>query len=189
MTRPLLRWMSLLAIALIGGKPGQAQTNPIGSIAPAPILVTVDGQYQYFSKLYYPGEEKPRQPRSVVVLNFMSLKCAPCRKELPLLVEVVRPIVERGREKGVHIRLFLVSTDPLSSKEGLKTFLGKQGIDLAAEVLLDPYHKAADKFGVTAIPRTFVISSQGRITADIAGVVDNYPNILRNGIKAALKDK
>jgi thiol-disulfide isomerase/thioredoxin len=184
----LLRWISYLAILVICGEAGWAQTNQVGSAAPTPILVTFDGQYQYFSKLYYSGDERPREPRSVVVLNFMGLKCAPCRKELPILLEVMRPIVARGREKGIPIRFFLVSTDPLSSKEPLKEFLEEQGIDLATEVLLDPYKKAAEKFGVTNIPRTIVVSAQGRITADITGAGDDYKSLLRSGIRAALKE-
>ncbi len=64
----------------------------------------------------------------------------------------------------------------------------EQKIDPDREVLLDPYKRASSEFGVLSIPRTFVISPQGRITADIAGLVDDYKNILLTGILTALKE-
>ena len=175
--------------ALLAQLPARAEDST-GKVAPAPILVTMDGHYVHLGKLYYPGAEKPREPRSVVVLNFMGLKCAPCRRELPLFLEVVRGAVqsETLQKSGVGIRYFVVSTDPLSAKEALRAFLAEQGIDPDHEVLLDPYRKAAEKFGVNGIPRTFVISPRGRIAADIAGATADYKTTLRKGIVAALKE-
>ena len=182
-----------LVIALICASLVRLSASAADSVeetAPAPILVTLDGQYIHLGKLYYPGADKPREPRSVVVLNFMGLKCAPCRRELPLFLEVVRGAVqsETLQKSGVGIRYFVVSTDPLSAKEALRAFLAEQGIDPDHEVLLDPYRKAAEKFGVNGIPRTFVISPRGRIAADIAGATADYKTTLRKGIVAALKE-
>ncbi len=162
-----------------------------GEAAPAPILVTMDGQYIHLAKLYYPGADKPREPRAVVVLNFMGLKCVPCRKELPQFLEVVRGAArsETIQKSGVGLRYFVISTDPLSVKEDLRAFLVEQGIDPSREVLLDPYKKAAEKFGVNGIPRTFVISPTGKILADIAGATADYKVVLRKGIVAAIKEK
>lgn len=166
-----------------------AETNLVGTLAPAPVLADLNGNYHYLSRLYYEGNEKPQRPRFVVVLNFMSLKCPPCRKELPLFLEVIRPAIEQSKQAVSPIRFYLVSTDPLSAKEGLRTFLIEQKIDPQTEVLLDPYRKAAEKFGVSRIPRTFVISPEGRITADITGAVDDYKKRLQDGIEAAMKAK
>ena len=182
-----------LVIALICASLVRLSASAADSVeetAPAPILVTLDGQYIHLAKFYYPGAEKPREPRSVVVLNFMGLKCAPCRKELPLFLEVVRGAAksETIQKSGVGFRYFVISTDPLSTKEALRAFLAEQGIDPDSEVLLDPYRKAAEKFGVNGIPRTFVISPRGRIAADIAGATADYKTTLRKGIVAALKE-
>jgi thiol-disulfide isomerase/thioredoxin len=166
-----------------------AETNLVGSLAPAPVLINLDGGYQYLSHFYYEGNEQPRRPRSVVVLNFMGLQCAPCRKELPLFLEVVRPALEGSKKAGLSMRFYLVSTDPLSAKDELRKFLIGQKIDPQTEVLLDPYRKAAEKFGVSGIPRTLVISQEGRITADITGAVDDYKKRLQDGIETAMKPK
>lgn len=184
----------LFLFAMVFGEMLWAQGPQIGAMAPTPVLVKFDGQYQFLSKLYYQGEDRLREPRTVVVLSFMGLKCPPCRKELPLLLEVMRPLVSRGQEKNIPIRFFLVSTDLLSAKETLRAFFEEQGVDLASEVLLDPYGKAAMQFGKVKekedfkIPRTFVVSAQGRITADITGASDHFKVLLREGIRAALKE-
>ncbi len=174
-------------IAVVTVRNSMAATNSVGSLAPAPVLINMDGEYQYLSRLYYEGAKQPRRPRSVVVLNFMGLNCPPCRKELPLFLEVVRPALKKSREKGLSMRFYLVSTDPLSAKKELRKFMTKQKIDPKTEVLLDPYHKAAEKFGVSGIPRTFVISPKGRIIADISGAVKDYKKRLQNGIENAMK--
>lgn len=176
-----------LAIALIGGTVVFAQADLVGTTAPAPILVTMDQRYQFLSKLYYSGEERPREPRAIVALNFMGLKCAHCRKEMPIFLEIMRPLAERSRTNSTPIRYFLISTDPLSSKAALGKFFDEQKIDVASEVLLDPYKKAAEKFGVTNIPRTLVISSKGQVMADIKGAPDGYKQQLIEGVRAALK--
>lgn len=184
--------MFVVSVALFGlpiVSSDASQTNRVGSAAPAPVLINLDGQYEYLSHLYYEGAEQPRRPRSVVVLNFMGLKCAPCRKELPLFLQVLRSAMKYGEKSGQPVRFYLVSTDPLSAKDDLRKFLSQQKVDPETEALLDPYGKTAEKFGVTGIPRTFVISPQGRITADIAGAVDDYKKLLQNGIRIALKEK
>ncbi len=107
-----------------------------------------------------------------------------------MFMEVMRSACEskKVKELGVSIRYYVVSTDPLSAKEELRKFLADQNIDVATEVLLDPYKKAAEKFGVNGIPRTIVISPKGRITADITGAIDDYRMVLRKGLAAAIKD-
>lgn len=168
---------------------GFASTNLVGTAAPTPVLVTLSGNYHMLEKLYYPGAERPQEPRSAVVLNFMSLKCAPCQKELPLFLNVVQPAVETASQAKTPLRFYLVSLDPLSAKSRLRQYMEERKINLETELLLDPYSKAAEKFGVTSIPRTIVITPRGRIVADISGAVDNFEGQLRRGIEAALSDK
>ena len=166
-----------------------ASTNRVGTAAPTPVLVTFSGNYHMLEKVYYPGAERPQEPRSAVVLNFMSLKCAPCQKELPLFLNVVRPAVEAASQTKNPLKFYLVSLDPLSAKSRLRPYMEERKINLETELLLDPYSKAAEKFGVTGIPRTIVITPRGRIVADISGAVDNFEERLRSGIEAALSDK
>lgn len=178
----------LLAVTLLFPGVSLFAANPpnrVGTLASAPVLVTFDGQYQYLSKLFYQGEEKPRQPKSIVVLNFMGMNCSPCKKEMPIFLEVMRSAIEAGEKSGESIRFYMISIDPLSLKDELRLFFKEQKVDVDTEVLLDPYRKAAEKFSVGSIPRTFVISAGGLITADISGNVRDYRKRLINGINAA----
>jgi len=141
------------------------------------------------SNFCYAGDERPNAERSAVVLNFMSVKCEPCKQELPQFLTVMRSSIGSASKSGGALRFFIVSVDPLSEKESLRKYIEERHVNLESELLLDPYHKAADKFGVTSIPRTIVISSQGVVVSDIAGIVDNYAEHLRIGVEAALKTK
>jgi thiol-disulfide isomerase/thioredoxin len=187
MTSPKYILLFFFGIAGIGTQRVFSQTNLEGTAAPVPVLSTFSGQYQMLSKLYYAGTERPQEPRSVVVLNFMSLNCVPCQKELPQFLAVMRPAIDSAAKSGTPLKFFLVSLDPLSAKGQLRTFIEDRKIDLETELLLDPYHKAADKFGVVSIPRTVVITSRGVVAADIAGAVDDYAERLRGGVEAAFK--
>ncbi len=177
--------MGIMAPAQMAGKDAHAVDD---AFAPAPTFVRFDGTYQFLSHLYYPCPEQPRRPRSVVVLNFMGLNCPPCAKELPIFLEVVRPSIEAAEAEGRRVKFFAVSLDPLSERERLKRFLNHFGIDTATETLLDPYQRGAARFGVSGIPRTLVIAPNGRITADITGLVENYRALLTQGIQSALEE-
>lgn len=128
----------------------------------------------YLSEICYPGEEKPRKPKATVVLNFMASDCAPCKEKLPLFLKVVR-----GYSKD-NVRAFLVATDPLSQRERLQAVLNDYQVDCG--VLLDPYKKACERFAVSSIPRTFVISDSRQIIARIAAGKD-YEKKLRAALK------
>lgn len=159
---------------------------------PTPVLLTFDGKYQFMANLYYSGELQKRKDRSVVVLNFMSLDCGPCRKELPIFKQVIDHFSDETKdldnENDIKIRFFVVSLDPLSKKEELRELFKKESIDLD-RVLLDPYRKAAEKYDVTAIPRTLLISERGELKGEIKGAVENYEKILNEMIVKALKSE
>ena len=177
----LSRWLAIMACMFAWT--ACAQTNTVGTAAPTPVLATFDGQYQFLGKLYYAGESRAKDPKSVVVLSFMALECAPCRKELPVFLEVMR---KAALTPGTPVRYFLVNLDKLSRKEELRVYLEGAGVKTETEVLLDPYHKASNSFGVIATPRTFVISPAGRIVADISGAVDEYRVALTQGLEKAM---
>ncbi len=183
----------VFALMFISGWPSitmAGETEDHNGEATAPlrsVLVTFNGQYQYLSRLYYPGPERIRQPRSVVVLKFMSLDCLPCRKILPTFLRVARAAAEQADESGDRFRFFLVSIDRLSARDKLLEYLKAHGIDPDTEVLLDPYQKTAEQFEVRGIPRTFVVSAQAQITADITGAGEDYQQVLVRGIETALQ--
>jgi peroxiredoxin len=110
----------------------------------------------------------------VVVLNFWSLGCAPCRAEIPQLNRLVKDFTD----KDVVFIAF--------------------GLDRAKDVqaslkeLNFSYHLVPDssgiaaKFDVSAYPTHFVIDKKGRIYADLEGASENRHDDLRVLIAGAL---
>ena len=138
--------------------------------APAPPMITLAAQHIFLSQIYYPGEERPRQPRSTVVFYFTGMDCAPCKLLMPHFLEVVRHVQEAGRDRAHPLRLFMVNTDSLGRNDEVLAYVNDLGINPDSEVLLDPYKKASEAFGVTGIPRIFVVSPHGEISASMTGM-------------------
>lgn len=155
-------------------------TDMFPRIAPPIVLRNMSGEYIFLSHFCYPGKEKPRKKRSVVVLNFMQSDCAPCRKEIPMFLKVV------GEYKGKGVKAFLVSTDDISKRDDLKKML--EYLEVNCEVLLDPYKVACKKLGVVGIPQTFVLSPTSQIVAKF-GLADDFETSLREVLKKLVQQE
>jgi peroxiredoxin len=90
----------------------------------------------------------------VVLVNFWSTTCPPCRKEMPDLEKLHRTLANRGftvlaisHEEGAEVADFI--------QKGRYTF----------PVLLDPGKQAFRAFGVEGIPQSFLFDRSGRLTA------------------------
>ncbi|MBM4148978.1 MAG: TlpA family protein disulfide reductase [Lentisphaerae bacterium] len=145
---------------------------------PRLVLRDIEGNYLCLSDVCYEGEEQPRKPKWVVVLNFMSVNCPPCKREMPTFLEIART------KKSDGVRSFLVSWDRLSDSDKLATYVKEMNVD--CDVLLDPYQIAGDKLGVDSVPRTFVVSRDGSIVGDIAGATPDFEQRLKAAIQRAL---
>jgi peroxiredoxin len=88
----------------------------------------------------------------VVVLNFFATWCRYCVSELPELDSAERAL------RKERMDLFLISSEP---KEVLEEFMRKNGYSF--QVLLDEGGRVSDLYGVSSIPRTFLIGESGEI--------------------------
>jgi cytochrome c biogenesis protein CcmG/thiol:disulfide interchange protein DsbE len=91
-----------------------------------------------------------------VLVNFFASWCAPCEIEHPVLMGLKR--------EGVAV----VGVAYKDAPENTKAFLGRLGDPFAAR-LVDRDGRAGLEFGVTGVPETYLIGSDGTILAKHTG--------------------
>jgi len=115
----------------------------------------------------------------VVVLDLWATWCAPCRLEIPHLVDLTKEYAG----KGVEV-IGLTTEDPKADAETVRDFakefninyrLGWARRDLAVTLMN----------GNTSIPQTFVIAPGGRIVTKFRGFSDRIPDMIRAAIDKA----
>jgi thiol-disulfide isomerase/thioredoxin len=95
-----------------------------------------------------------------VVLHFWATWCAPCRTELPQLLELGRELErERG---GIEIVAVAVNDD----WKAIRDFFGGR---VPPAIHLDASGDAAEAFEVSALPDTYVLDASGMPRARMAG--------------------
>jgi peroxiredoxin len=141
---------------------------PPGSDAPTFSLPTLSGER--LSLRVYCGDTllKPHinNVRQTVILSFWATYCAPCLKEMPELIRFIQ------QHQNDSVKVFCISID----KEGtavVAPFVADKGYTIP--VLLDPYRKTAERYGVSSLPALFVIDPNGKIRFSSIGYNEKDP--------------
>ena len=92
----------------------------------------------------------------VVILNFSATWCAPCRLEIPYLIELQKRYGDRGL---AVIGVSLDEQGPDVVKEFVKQLGVNYPIVIGNEKITEAYG------GIEGIPTTFVIDRQGRVVS------------------------
>ncbi len=156
------QWLSLVILVLAAAwivftapEPeqfNQAQSAPSkGFLAPDFTLTTLDGASITLSDLR--GE--------AVLINLWASWCGPCRAEMPAM----QKIHERYADQGFHIlAVNATNQDSLSSAAAFVEELG-----VTYPILLDLDGSVSALYQLRALPSTFFVGPDGRITEVIVG--------------------
>jgi cytochrome c biogenesis protein CcmG, thiol:disulfide interchange protein DsbE len=100
-----------------------------------------------------------RERGKIVVLNFWSSWCGPCKVEAPELTS----FAWRERDRGVVV-MGVVFNDSVAAAAAFDRYYG-----VSYQSIVDPGGVIANRFGVTSPPTTFVIDRRGRVAATLLG--------------------
>ncbi len=143
----LLRLSLLLALAV----PSAAEAAMrIGNIVPTVTLSSISG-----APVRLPDSAKGK----VVILHFWQMGCSSCKLEMPAMDE----LYGKYRQKGLEILAVNVG----QKKELVQRFAAEMGVSYP--ILIDPDEQGSRLFGVTDVPRTYVIDRGGIIRYRIVG--------------------
>lgn len=119
----------------------------VANLAP---IDTADFGWQYSTLT---GETKAfsRHRGKVILLNFWATWCGPCKVEMPKLQALYNQMQNRD------VDFLLISNERPGT---LTSFLSEHGFDLP---VYQAGQDAFQKFGVEALPTTFIIDQNGRI--------------------------
>ena len=154
MTWALILGMIWTVVSRVSPDQSQVQTGSVpkeGFSAPDFTLSLLDGGEITLSELR--GQ--------VVLVNFWTSWCPPCRKEMPAIESVYRSYKDIGL---VVIGLNLTAQD---SKPDVSAFVKEMGVTFP--IALDVNNAVGNLYRVTALPTSFFIDRNGVIRSVIVG--------------------
>ncbi len=105
----------------------------------------------------------------VVLLNVWATWCEPCRWEMPALERLQRTLRDRGLEVvAVSVDAAPGGPAALAAPGGAVRAMVEE-LGLSFTVLLDPAGEVRRRFGVTALPTTFLIDRHGIVVERVVG--------------------
>jgi peroxiredoxin len=182
--------VAFVALAVFGANAQESKLLPAGSAAPSFSLPSLSGDRVSLS--IYCGEtlSKPylNKARHTVILSFWATYCKPCQKEIPELQSFA------DKHKKDNMVVLCVSID----KEGadiVEPFVKEKGYTV--QVLLDPYTKTSERYGVKSLPALYVIDTMGIVRFASRGYDEKNPlgpklekvlKAIREGTKVTVAD-
>jgi thiol-disulfide isomerase/thioredoxin len=174
------RWVFVLGVlvVIVAGyqQPAVAQQDvelKLNEPAPTFVLRSLNDDEVFLrdfcGELRQPWKNKTKH---VVILSFFTSYCQPCRKEIPELQAIV------AQDTSQTLTALLVNLK--EEKELVAKYAADMGFTLP--VLLDRYGMIAKKYGVSSVPRIFIIDKEGKLVWMTKG----YDEKLGENIKAAL---
>jgi peroxiredoxin len=162
MLKFLFTMMGLFVFSILAEPAETVSLLQPGVKAPTFSLPTIDGERISLRTFCGDTLNKPHVNsfRHIVILSFWATYCEPCKKEIPELMNLAQS------HSSDSIKFFCISID----KEGaskVEPVVSERKYTLP--VLLDPYCKTAQRYGVSSLPALFVIGPLGDIYYSSSG--------------------
>lgn len=116
-----------------------------------------------------------KQKGKVIILDFWATWCKPCVATIPIFNE----LYEKYNDKGL-----LILGIGLDEEQALRRFMESHNISYP---VLIGNREIAQKYRIYAIPSTFVIDKEGKITSRHVGLEPEMQTTLEEEIKKLLK--
>jgi peroxiredoxin len=118
----------------------------------------------------------------IVILNFWSVTCVECKKELPSLAQIAQTLKARGDAEVITV------TPDESAQEVGNMLAATVGNRPPFEVLLDPGSQViTEQFGTKLYPETWFLDREGVVRARIDGARDYTQPIYLEFVKSLLE--
>ena len=110
---------------------------------------------------------------NIVVLDFWASWCGPCRRVLPIVVDVTAKYEDQG------VKLFAVNCG--EAVDEINAYLEESELDFP--VILDESGSIRNNYQVEGIPQSFIIGKDGIIQASHTGIHPGLENTLDNELQ------
>jgi thiol-disulfide isomerase/thioredoxin len=120
----------------------------------------------------------------VLIINFWATWCGPCRQEIPHLVAMRKELDGQDFEV-IGVTHTANDPDPEAVKEFAQQFKVNYLIGYAESTLIAGLQSGGI---MNNIPQSFIISREGQIIKRFVGFGGDYPQIMRDIVKGALKE-
>jgi len=115
----------------------------------------------------------------LVLLNFWATWCPPCILEMPTMEKLHQEFKEEGLE--------VVAMNFMEGQKTINAFIKKRGFTFT--VLMDRSGEISQRYGVHALPVTYLIGREGNMLVKSIGYKDWYKKEIRQFVSSLLKDE
>jgi len=115
----------------------------------------------------------------LVLLNFWATWCPPCILEMPTMEKLHQEFKEEGLE--------VVAMNFMEGPKTINAFIKKRGFTFT--VLMDRSGEISERYGVRALPMTYLIGREGNMLVKSIGYKDWYKKEIRQFVSSLLKDE
>ena len=189
--KTIIEWVVLIGVVLIFAytgwhKPlvvllqrGLFQTGLFSPDTSKPPVVLHNGVYN-LSVMYENGDllELESLAGDVVFLNFCAAWCPPCRAEMP----GINSLYNKLQDSALH---YVILTEERDFNKAI-AYKKEQGFDFPIYQLIGPLPRIYQE---SSIPRSYVISSEGKLIMEHTGLADYDSRSFRDFLQEALKKR